>query len=79
MARWKPRLFWGLLIASPLTALLLFFVLPLASCPNCTGTHWDEGTYGTYIDGKQVPLGCGTCGGHRITLYRRWTYRPNPD
>lgn len=74
----RMGLLLGLLLAGVLIIPRCIFVLPLAPCPNCTGTPWDEGTYGTIVDGKQVPLGCKTREGRRITLYRRWAYRPTP-
>ncbi len=75
----KGRLLLWLVLAVLVIVPLCIFVIPLASCPNCSGTAGDEGTYGTYDkSGKQIVLGCNTCDGHRITLYRKWTYKPFP-
>ena len=63
------------LAALVIVPIVVFFV-PLTSCPNCTGDMGDEGTTGTYINGKEYATGCRSCDDRRMTLYQRWTYRP---
>lgn len=73
---------WKLLAVTPglvlvtILSLLLIFVLPLAPCPNCTtpGIALNDGTHGTYDDGKKVVEGCWDCSDKKVTYFRRWTW-----
>jgi len=75
----KRALLLWLLVAVLIIGVPIIFILPWASCPNCTGAPGDHWNVATKVDGKFVPVNCDICNGHSITFWRRWTSNPETD